>query len=371
MASIYLNALVTLVAANARTVDEGFLVARKDIMKELPWIRLPFGHGEVFALLTLSDSFQAPELDPLRQRGWALQESLMSPRLLKFGSYNLGWECLLYGSTDQRGVALVREKHAMGPMMRQILQRPQEGVKGIGNQHWINREWTGTVEEYSRRRLTVHSDRLPAIAAVAEIYGRVSGYTHYFAGLWGEDFIGQLLWTTNETDASTGVYTAPSWSWASVDVAVEYPHSFFAYIDSCYLEILSCAIDRAVKALHFGEVTGGSLMVSGLLTSGFPLPLGMPKGRYGHTKISFDREESVAKDLGRVRFLHICDLHDRRGIGYGRDKYLSLGLMLEELSSPEDSFKRVGFFILHNRDVNQFGLKDWLGEAKRRRFSIL
>lgn len=100
--------------------------------------------------------------------------------------------------------------------------------------------WLRLVAEYSARRITKPTDRLPAIAGLAfrETHNRV-----YMQGLWsGEEHIG-LMWrrqklmhakvvpsrdkyfsrTSSRNTARPSETIASSWSWASINDAVEFP----------------------------------------------------------------------------------------------------------------------------------------------------
>jgi len=81
-------------------------------------------------------------------------------------------------------------------------------LSGISVSHWYE-----ITNQYTRRKLTFPSDRLPAIAGIAKKIHRKTGYL-YVAGLWKEDLIAGLLWfRVGSTDAPTSS-NLPTWSWA-------------------------------------------------------------------------------------------------------------------------------------------------------------
>ena len=87
--------------------------------------------------------------------------------------------------------------------------------------------WYSAVDEYSIRRLTFPSDKLPAMAGIAS---RVQAITHddYLAGHWRRDMERSLFWETFTKDlydppARVASYRAPSWSWASIDGRMNWP----------------------------------------------------------------------------------------------------------------------------------------------------
>ena len=103
--------------------------------------------------------------------------------------------------------------------------------------------------------------------------------TEYLAGLWKSHLVACLMWWNgsitghdpNRRGRTTNPYydqkclrptkfRAPSWSWASIDGAISH-HRGDHFTKT--LEIVSCSVTLASSDLPFGEVTGGSLKVTG------------------------------------------------------------------------------------------------------------
>jgi hypothetical protein len=76
------------------------------------------------------------------------------------------------------------------------------------------------IGEYSNRRLSYPSDRLPAIQGiVAEFQNRLDDT--YVAGLWSKDLIRSIAWESRPNyDSPPDLSRAPSWSWASLNGGV-------------------------------------------------------------------------------------------------------------------------------------------------------
>jgi hypothetical protein len=74
--------------------------------------------------------------------------------------------------------------------------------------------------EYSNRRLSYPSDRLPAIQGiVAEFQTRLDDTC--VAGLWSKDLIRSIVWQSRpDYDSPPDLSRAPSWSWASLNGGV-------------------------------------------------------------------------------------------------------------------------------------------------------
>lgn len=126
--------------------------------------------------------------------------------------------------------------------------------------------WYWAVGEYSRRRLTFSSDKLPAMAGIAS---RVHDITkdQYLAGHWRKELERSLFWWTRSNSDYFGVrcvkpYRAPSWSWASMDEAIYWDFAELApRRDSpAAIQIIDAQVD--VKGENpFGTVEGGRLIM--------------------------------------------------------------------------------------------------------------
>jgi hypothetical protein len=76
--------------------------------------------------------------------------------------------------------------------------------------------WSAAVSDFTSRKLTYESDKLPALFGLARLNGQDSK-GGYVAGLWRSDLLELLLWRVESNDSKRYVkYHAPSWSWASV-----------------------------------------------------------------------------------------------------------------------------------------------------------
>jgi hypothetical protein len=90
MGSIYKNATLTIAAANTIGVQDSFLAPRPAPRScTFPYL-LPDGR---FGTLWVKPRYTDHLLNPLDSRAWALQESLLSPRVLWYGPANLKWKC--------------------------------------------------------------------------------------------------------------------------------------------------------------------------------------------------------------------------------------------------------------------------------------
>ena len=176
------------------------------------------------------------EHEPLNKRAWTLQERLLSPRTLHYGSQEMYWECQ-YCVLCEDGALMTRE---FPTMEKVVASRYPSG--GDQPRHDI---WHKLVQEYTGRHLTRDQDKLPALSGLANLMASKTG-DRYIAGLWGNNIIKDLYWSVeinepshqcddSEHDATMppatkaivkrpAQYRAPSWSWAALDGKIEYSH---------------------------------------------------------------------------------------------------------------------------------------------------
>lgn len=168
-------------------------------------------------------------------RAWVLQERLLAPRVLHFGRHQIAWECchleatesLPYGTSDlqvQGGIVLEKTS------LKSSLPReygPRSLVPDSEHLAWQAHEcWKRIIERYSTTSITKESDRLIALAGIAQMISRqIGNKVWYVAGLWEKWLASQLLWRVNSAYAD-GTYSfpqrrarnyiAPTFSWASI-----------------------------------------------------------------------------------------------------------------------------------------------------------
>ncbi|KAK5130758.1 hypothetical protein LTR08_001703 [Meristemomyces frigidus] len=114
-------------------------------------------------------------------------------------------------------------------------------------------------------------DKLLAFSGVAQVYADLLK-DEYLAGLWGSRLVLELLWRKKwNHDCSLDLrnrpsqYRAPSWSWASIDGAVEWARTFKE--EDVVAKVLGYNVDLVAKAALYGAVKGGRVTLQGHLIS--------------------------------------------------------------------------------------------------------
>ncbi|KAF7507693.1 hypothetical protein GJ744_010246 [Endocarpon pusillum] len=209
-------------------------------------------------------------MEPISTRGWTFQERVLSPRNLIFGG-RLVWQChtrqasaggFPYWNDDAPSVDL----RALGRTLFNSHHKIGQEVTHIGGPSVDKAQydlWYRAVEEYSRRDLSVASDKLPAISALAQVFRELTG-DEYLAGIWGGDLLRGLMWSTYPTlDLSKPhLWRAPSWSWAYHDNEVSYkgiPPPYALPV----ARVLSSAAIPLSSMTPLGEVSSAFLEIEG------------------------------------------------------------------------------------------------------------
>ncbi|KAJ4130215.1 hypothetical protein NW768_007198 [Fusarium equiseti] len=149
----------------------------------------------------------------INTRGWVMQERLLSPRALHFGEHQVYWECREKRASETNPNGL--EIYGNGVPFKGLAKGPPGVVS-----------WTQLVMAYSKCALSFPSDKLVAFSAIARSYASYLP-DEYIAGMWRNHLRNDLLWlafaNTESEHTRYKTYTAPTWSWASINGMVLVP----------------------------------------------------------------------------------------------------------------------------------------------------
>jgi hypothetical protein len=127
--------------------------------------------------------------------------------------------------------------------------------------------WRTAVKNYSHRKLTLPSDKLVAISAIAKDVAKDVANVledprpeNYLAGLWRQHLAYDLLWAMEDPPQPRPPYRAPSWSWASVDGKVNIQTKSRHGCKELVTVDAVTSWDGSVGP--FSSVTGGFIVVS-------------------------------------------------------------------------------------------------------------
>jgi cytochrome c553 len=293
MAHVYRNAHLVLNAANSDSDSKGFLQPRhiQDAISLPPPSSSPSPTSRASSNLNLTLQLLPPSTrhwtnstggdtltnEPISFRAWCLQEHILPARALQYGSHQMFWACERVRASEN-GDAVAQRRAARdgndergrrggvddssegegkgegkgeckdesegtggGGQLARLCVSGNIGVsvfaRGAAEQdparesvavvNWVG--WHRMLEDYSARRITRHTDRLPALAGLALAVGRETGGSSngedYLAGLWRTGLLEGLMWCralAEQKLAATPEYVAPSWSWAAVVGPVQF-----------------------------------------------------------------------------------------------------------------------------------------------------
>lgn len=248
MKDVYGGAMLTIVAMGSSTVEAGMLrdrsISTEVCMIEWKSTKTTSGSNVFIRPFSSSlDSDMSPE--PVSKRGWTLQENLLSPRTLSYGSDQMAWQCQEC-ETSECGRPILADKRGRDKWFIQslLIFRPSIGKRAghasvrfllhFTPRGWLSplyhykviygniySQWYAIVAQFCARNLTMKSDAFPALSGLAAMFQNPL-HDQYCGGLWRYDMIRGLLWerwpfpngkVPRQADLSRAAHhKSPSWS---------------------------------------------------------------------------------------------------------------------------------------------------------------
>lgn len=186
-----------------------------------------------------------PHKIPLHRRAWVVQERYLARRTLHFYEEQIFWDCHTSSKceTFPRGYP-----------------RGFESAFNLDNHTLDIDAWHGIVFRYSRGQLTYTKDKLVAIGGLARAV-QMNTKDSYLAGLWRKDLEYQLLWNVIDGVRRITPYTAPTWSWASLEGSISTSTIPENPEGSLHVEVVDAYVELATTD-PFGEVKGGIIRIT-------------------------------------------------------------------------------------------------------------
>lgn len=261
MSTIYQNAFVTISATASKSGDEGLF--RRCSENEVQFVSK--GGGPI-TLIFSEERFHVGEFYtgnyPLLKRAWALQERLLSPRILHYTHQEMAFEC-----TERQQCECASRHDSVwdsdAKAARTYMRTEVSSTESV-------RIWKLIIWHYSLLDLTHVSDKLMAVAGLAKTFARPED--RYVAGFWMKGLHDQLQWGIPPLISHPKprpAWRAPSWSWSAVDDSVH----FLDYVTwstsrrslddhTASAEILECIVVPK-SGDHYGELQSGRLRLLG------------------------------------------------------------------------------------------------------------
>lgn len=398
MRSLYRNSYITITAASASGSEEGFLHTRKPGShindSVIPFITSEQGttkvvRGKIYLSPVWTQYDESQE--PINTRAWCLQERMLPTRTLVFASHTLQYRCNTETSNIGNGLCAISSSPA-GPDLAPLLLSGHRGSTEAGtlNEQKLSSCWASVVTEYTARNLTVSSDKLNAVAGMAELfYLTFSSPSRYLAGIWDirsgglptdsslVAFIKGLLWFKDYNNLYTrpDQYRAPSWSWASVNGRVilesiddrinpDRAAMHEETVEAC-CEVDDCSTELVDTRVMFGEVRDGVLKIRavavevGIIVSNNYSKIQIPEmvweGKVVGTAF-WDAEEKRDDEERVTAVPLLCN----RKAGYAE------GVLLAHVGDRK--WRRIGYF---NSAEDSTAVVDWLDHIEVNNITVV
>jgi len=317
MGDTYRKATVTIAAASARGVTEGFLFDRLPDDPSLPFYLSHSTSGTIsFSTVANSDGRN----DPLSTRGWAFQEFVLSPRVILFDKFQATWHC---SENLCKEVVPSYLRYNVGPRLTYSY------VKRNGQTASDADSWRSIIRDYASSDLTFFEDRLTAISGVVKDLAKV-WRDDYLAGFWRNSLVHLLSWK-RKTDKyinfqhlrSKGRIGSPSWSWKTAPFGI-----YLNPVDEPVIELIDCHVTLLSPFAPFGEVIEGVLTLRGKI---FPIPDGTEVKGNGNNWVQYNLDYDSVKLDNSMRLLLLGDGSNG-----------PLALIIRELENGR--FERIGLY---------------------------
>lgn len=276
MGAIYRDAAVTISASTSRRSTDGFLDGSQSGLANDAEVSIksckedsPSDFVKVTLKREYEEDLRALFLEsPLNTRGWTLQETVLSPRIIHYGTQKIYWQCPR-GFQSADGIppgTKMPEDNGYSELAYALYPKTLEEHKNRQpDPGLILKEYYTLVAEYSARTLSFHSDKLPAMAGLATlIHPFLKG--DYMAGVWSIDFGQGLLWR-HEMGKCEHVREnrAPSWSWAVTNEPLYFQIADSKPETSKYkAQLVDHSVIPRSKENPYGQVDSGQLTIKGL-----------------------------------------------------------------------------------------------------------
>jgi hypothetical protein len=308
MASIYSRSVLMIAAAAATGPRDGLFRSPVAQFTDISPLQMAQSGLPFSVYVRREPRFQVGHLTKdqehgLLDRGWVLQERLLSPRVVFFGVNEISWECMSCEACSCEPVLSPYKvqkyspRAPMNPKAAFCQASGRVGEEQDTNDERLPAAWHNVVNAYTGLRLTKAPDIFPALAGLARQVKEARKGDRYIAGLWELTIMQDLLWRRRTLgDWNQSIWSdhydlqncfdggdqgkpdfeqklmdqnlseirierdlqrrlAPSWSWASLHTQIEYDKEtnslHFNMVD---LELAEMVEDNCVHKNIYGEL---------------------------------------------------------------------------------------------------------------------
>jgi hypothetical protein len=277
MQRVYANGFCNISSASADGPEEGLFFDRDVKLMEIPTrIRAAWKLDVEYTILSEFEEYIYAALDrePLYQRGWVIQERLLSQRNISFTRNMIFFECADTISCEMNPKGQLHWKVRWLPCFR---NRTLEfagidlnillGIRALKTKKEYLEYWRLVLKFYSAAALSFETDKMVALSGLAEGFYQRLG-CQYLAGLWSESIYTEercdIAWIrVGDTSSRPTAYRAPSWSWVSLDSAIM--HLSLHNRLQLLAILVDCSVNPETSPDCFRNCMNGAIRFKGLL----------------------------------------------------------------------------------------------------------
>ncbi|EKG16810.1 Heterokaryon incompatibility [Macrophomina phaseolina MS6] len=283
----------------------------------------------------------------LPRRAWALQERVLSRRVIHYSSLGVYWEC-----DHVRRSELVPD-NSTPRQFAGLMQQLSTGSYETPTAEW-HRHWAGIIKDYSERQLTYPDrDKLAALSGVAKAFQYQLHDEAYVAGLWNdkEDLLRTLMWSAvrKTPKQERVIYRAPSWSWASLDIPVSIPLSCYGHDLVALVTIKDAQAAPLNSADPLGRVKSGTISVVGFC---IPTILCSRNGRIQLHLVQEKTTESARRFWETYRPVAKMD-HQEAAHAFSKKVYCVPWFSYDFMTRDRRPRHRISYMLLERADQNE------------------
>ena len=374
MSRIYGHSYITLCASHTGDINDG-LFTKLDQAKDGPFLlkgdhngqecqiyaRKELSHHQFTALDDAVPGVWAEDRYPLMERAWALQEHLLSRRVIQFATHELMWDCWEHSACGCGGLDNLTSS-------RGGLLRPSSSQE---TSSFLAETWNDILHAYTCRIASDPGDKLPAMSGLAHAVQDRMG-SRYLAGIWEHNLVNELLWykppsALKRYPKRVNKYRAPSWSWASVD----------GHIFHCNGKLLTR--ETQIAEIYEVQTVLSGLDPMGAVSDGYiKMKTPMTEICYEYVGPSSNHPTYMCKknDLSAAfrplwAFEHPGSHHVPSGtifpcIILGRSDS-TMAIVLQQLGSADRTFERIASFFFDDSEES----KSWFADARMTELTIV
>ncbi|RDW73687.1 hypothetical protein BP5796_07129 [Coleophoma crateriformis] len=343
MGNIYNLASITIYAASATKVTDGFLQVRPRTNS----INFPFftSAGTMGKIQVEWQNRHSTIQNTLDSRAWCFQEAVLSPRKLIYSAREMLWSCRrnpvlpVVKSHEHYGRNLKLNKLSSCLFLPTEIRDPSTQLVHQGN---LRHVWPKFIQDYVHRQITKITDRPFAIDGVARTLAELWSDNYVF-GVFQNQVEFQLQWLSRGPWNKEENYTVPgfpSWSWLADNRSEMHPLDFSA-VETLFAESPSASANFRNGVLELRV---------------FMLPITTWEiERASAWNVVLDESGEFLTFGGRADIIE-HDILDAELLLLGWESFNTCVGLLVKPAGDDNSFRRIGHFT--EMSIQTFGLPD-------------